>query len=183
MAFERRLSTCLISLVVTVNSSLIPCRFLVHPSVPFDIFSSSSHRVQLQFSYRKVVREVLKEEVIQEKASPPKLNKSPRERRKSEGQDFKIRDKVEPSVDLFEVNDTSSHNKNIWEEPVKKVKGGRPRKSSTDEAEEKVKTVKARKAGRGRKPAKKPVMQKQATMEEFSDEEMEETSKPQVKTI
>lgn len=129
------------------------------------------------------MREVLKEEVIQEKASPPKLNKSPRERKKSEGQDFKVRDKVEPVVDLFEVNDASDHNENIWEEPVKKVKGGRPRKSSTDDAEDKVKTVKARKQGRGRKPAKKSVSQKQVTKEEFSDEEMEETSKPQVSAI
>lgn len=128
------------------------------------------------------MREVLKEEVIQEKASPPKLNKSPRERKKSEGQDFKVRDKVESSVDLFEVNDASDHNENIWEEPVKKMKGGRPRKSSIDDAEDKVKTVKARKPGRGRKLPKKPVSQKQVTKEEFSDEEMEETSKPQVST-
>lgn len=137
----------------------------------------------MHFSFRKVVREVLKEEVIQEKASPPKLNKSPRERKKSEGQDIKIRDKVEPSVDLFEVNDASDRTENIWEEPVKKVKGGRPRKSSTDDPEDKGKIVKARKPGRGKKPAKKPISQKQVTKEEFSDEEMEETSKPQVSTM
>lgn len=140
-------------------------------------------KVICNFFYRKIVREVLKEEVIQEKASPPKLNKSPRERKKSEGQDFKVREKVEPSVDLFEVHDASDHNENIWEEPVKKLKTGRQRKSSTDDAEDKVKPIKARKPGRGRKPAKKPISPKEIIKDDFSDEEMEETSKPQVSTM
>lgn len=128
------------------------------------------------------MREVLKEEVIQEKTSPPKLIKSPRERRKSEGQEFKVRDKVEPSIDLYEANDASDHNENIWEEPVKKIKSGRPRKSSTDDPEDKVKPIKPRKPGRGRKPTKKPISPKEITKEELSEEEMEETSKPQVST-